>query len=452
MSTAPSTPQATYSNRQRISTFDGRFSTDAFFVQPHTVEELQALVTRARGEGRKVKAIGAAHSFSDIALTDGYVVNIDHLARIGEPEQDGDRWTITVGAGLRLKDLNRELWTRGFALANMGEVAEQSIAGATQTATHGSGEGGNSSSGIVSMTLLTADGRLMRLPEDDPDLFRAACVGLGALGIVVEVRLVIQPRFYLEEVVTVRPFDEVIASIPRLMAEHPRVRFRWLPHTNRAQISVLSPTEERPKSESLDPRAVSRFELMGMNLLTKIGHAIPSFIPLSNGILGVTYLYRQERVVDVSFRRFANGVGQLLKPHEEIEYAVASEDAARALAATRKLIDDNGLKINFPVEVRPVPADDNYMSYSYRRDVACIGANSIQGRDADRFFRLFAELMQREFNGLPHLGKDLVGVTPEYLRRVHGEGYEEFKKLRERYDPDGLFANEFVRRLFPAGS
>jgi L-gulonolactone oxidase len=299
------------------------------------------------------------------------------------------------------------------------------------------------------MTLLTAEGRLMHLPEEDPDLFRAACVGLGALGIVVEVRLAVRPRFYLEEIITVRPFDEVVASIPSLLEEHPRVRFRWMPHTDQAQISVLNVTDERPKKEQLGPRAVSRLELTGMNLLTGIGHKIPAFVPLSNRILGKTYLYREGRWVDVSYRRFANGVGQLLKPHEEIEYAVPLADAARALVATRRLIADQHFKINFPVEVRPVPADDNYMSYSYHRDVACVGANSIQGRDAPQFFRMFAELMRNEFNGLPHLGKDLVGVTPEYLRQVYGDGYVEFKKLRERYDPDGVFANDFVRRLFP---
>jgi L-gulonolactone oxidase len=447
MSTSPTS--STAPTRRHVSTFDNRFSTDAFFVQPRDVEELRSLVQRARTEGQTVRAIGAAHSFSDIALTSGYIVNLDHLDHIEAPQQDGDRWTVNVGAGIRLKDLNRALWERGFALTNMGEVAEQSIAGATQTGTHGAGEGGNSSSDIVAMTLLTADGRLMKLPDDDPDLFRAACVGLGSLGIVVEARLAIQPRFYLEEVITVRPFDEVVAAIPGLVAEHPRVRFRWMPHTDRAQISILRPTDDRPKKEDLSPRAVSRFELTGMNVLTGIGHRVPKFIPLSNRILGLTYLYRQGHWVDVSYRRMANGVGQLLKPHEEIEYAVPLQDAARALTATRKLIEDNRFRINFPVEVRPVPADNNFMSYAYHRDVACVGANSIQGRDAPRFFRLFADLMMREFHGLPHLGKDLVGVTPEYLSESYGEGYAAFNRLRLQYDPEGVFANDFVRRLFP---
>lgn len=448
-STASDTSQP---RRQRISTFDNRFSSDAMYVQPRTVEELQALVARARSEGQTVKAIGAAHSFSDIAMTNGYLVNIDHLAHIGTPEQGADgEWTISVGAGLRLKHLNRALWERGYALTNMGEVAEQSIAGATQTATHGSGEGGNSANGIVSMTLLTADGRLMHLPEDDPELFRAACVGLGALGIVVEARLRIRPRFYIEETITVRPFEEVIASMTRVLAENPRARVRWMPHTNRAQISILAETSKRPKKEVLEPRAVSTPEITGMRILTGIGHVIPSFVPVSNRILGVTYLYRQERTVDISYRRFANGVGQLLKPHEEVEYAVRPEDAAAALSASRELIDSNGLRINFPIEVRPVPADENYMSYSNGRAMCCVGANSIQGRDSKRFFAMWAEMMRNRFHALPHLGKDLVGVTPEYMRESYGDGYVKFKALREQYDPDDMFANAFVKRLFPTG-
>jgi L-gulonolactone oxidase len=363
-------------------------------------------------------------------------------------EREGG-WTVKLQAGTRLKQLNQELWQKGFALANMGEVAEQSIAGAMQTATHGSGTGGNTGAAVVAMTLLTADGKLMSLPQDDPKLFRAACVGLGAVGIVTDVTLKIQPKFYVEETLIAPPFEQMVADMPKLIAENPRVRFRWMPHTKQSQVSILIPTDKKPSQENLDPRALSGLEIWFMNLFTGIGHAIPSFVPLSNRILGLTYLYREQKVVDLSYRRFANGVGQLLKPHEEIEYAVSMSDAPRTFPAVRKLIEDNNLKVNFAVELRFVAADDNYMSPSYQQDMAYIGGNTIGGRDAERYFSLFAQLMMEDFQGRPHLGKDLVGVTPDYLRRVYGDGYAEFKQVLEKYDPDGLFANDFVRKMFP---
>jgi len=374
---------------------------------------------------------------------------LDHLNHVEEPVQTADGWTVKLGAGARLKQVNRTLWEKGFALGNMGEVAEQSMAGASQTATHGSGTGGNSASSIVAMQLLTADGRLMNLPQDDPKLFRAACVGLGAIGIVTSLTFKVQPKFYIEETITAPPFDQVLADMPKLIAENPRIRFRWMPHTNQAQVSILRPTDQKPSRERLEPRAVSGVEIWFVDRLTGIGHAFPSFVPFSNRILGLTYLYRQGKTVDLSFRRFANGVGQLLKPHEEIEYGVAMNDAPRSFLAVRKLIEDNGLKINFAVELRFAPADENYMSPSYKQDMAYIGGNSIQGRDADRYFAMFAKLIMEEFQGRPHLGKDLVGVTPEYLQQVYGDGYREFKQVMEKYDPEGLFANDFVRKMFP---
>ena len=436
-------------SQRRISTFCGRFNAEATYFQPETVEELQAIVTRAREQGKTVKVIGAGHSFSNIALTDGYMVSLDHLNRLDEPVEREGGWTAKLQAGIRLKQLNRELWQKGFALSNMGEVAEQSIAGAMQTATHGTGTGGTTAAAVVAMTLLTADGKLMHLPQDDPKLFRAACVGLGAVGIVVDATLKVQPKFYIEETVTAPPFDQVLADMPGLIAENPRIRFRWMPHTNQIQVSILTPTDQKPARENLEPRAVSGLEIWFMNRFTGMGHAFPAFVPLSNRILGLTYLYRQEKVVDLSFRRFANGVGQLLKPHEEIEYAVSMSNAARSFAAVRKLIEDNGLRVNFAVELRFAPADNHYMSPSYQQDMAYIGGNTMQGRDAERYFRLFAQLIMDEFQGRPHLGKDLVGITPQYLRRVYGDGYVEFKRVLEQYDPDGLFANDFVRKMFP---
>src|SRR6186997_2245254 len=155
--------------------------------EPTTTDEVAAIVQRAAESGQRVKAIGGGHSFTDAAMTDGHLVSLDGMNRVLEV----DGTDVTVQAGIRLHELNAQLFARGLALPNLGDIDKQSIAGATSTATHGTGAGfGNLATTIVGLELVTGDGSVVRADErTDPELLRVARVGLGALGIVTEVTL-----------------------------------------------------------------------------------------------------------------------------------------------------------------------------------------------------------------------------------------------------------------------
>ena len=127
--------------------------------------------------GEKVKVIGGGHSFTDAAMTDDHLLSLDAMNQV--LSVDGN--DVTVQAGIRLRDLNQELFTRRLALPNLGDIDRQSIAGATSTATHGTGIGlGNLATTIVGLEIVIGDGTVLRADEKhEADLLSVARVGIG---------------------------------------------------------------------------------------------------------------------------------------------------------------------------------------------------------------------------------------------------------------------------------
>ena len=144
---------------------------------------LGLLIAEAAGRGATVKAVGAGHSFSSIAATDGVQVRLDAMA--GVRRVDRDAGLVTVGGGTRLADLNLVLASYGLALPNLGDIDRQTVAGAISTGTHGSGSRLRRAGHPGPRShLITGDGTVLRTSADEnADVLAAAAVGLGALGI-----------------------------------------------------------------------------------------------------------------------------------------------------------------------------------------------------------------------------------------------------------------------------
>jgi L-gulonolactone oxidase len=168
--------------------------------RPTSEDELVALVQDAAAAGTRVKCVGAGHSFTPIACTDGVLVDLSDYDRV--LDHDPGARTVTVQAGISLSALCDELDGRGLALENMGDIAYQSIAGATATATHGTGwHFGNISSRIVGLRLIAGDGSIIEATAgENPEVLAAARVGLGALGIVSTVTIEAVPAFRLHAI------------------------------------------------------------------------------------------------------------------------------------------------------------------------------------------------------------------------------------------------------------
>ncbi|MCA9572083.1 MAG: FAD-binding protein, partial [Myxococcales bacterium] len=209
-------------------------------ARPTDEPGVRVAVAEAAREGRRIRPIGALHSWSDVAMDDQVALSLDGLTGV-RPLPHG---RVAVAAGTRLKDLNTALDALGLAMPILGSVAEQSLAGAVSTGTHGSSvHHGNLAYGVRSARLVKADGEVLALASDDPRL-DGVRVGLGALGVLTELVVDVVPAFRLAEAATPLPIDEVVEHLPTLARAAPYVKIWWLPHTGMAMVYAGAPTSE----------------------------------------------------------------------------------------------------------------------------------------------------------------------------------------------------------------
>jgi len=408
--------------------------------RPASEEELVDLVKRAAASGLRVKAVGSGHSFTGVALTDGRLIALDRYGRI--VSSDPSEGTVTVQAGITLHQLNAELYDRGLALENLGDIAYQTIAGAISTGTHGTGKSlGGLATQVTGLRLIAGDGSVIDCsPENEPEVFHTARVGLGALGIISTVTLRCPRAFNLHAIEAPMPVDTVLGSLDELVDGNDHFEFFWFPHTDWA-LTKRNNRTNRPLSprsrwrEFLDDILVSN---VAFGALCRLGRLRPSLIPPLLARLappgGVEY-------VDRSYEVF---VSPRLVRFYEMEYGIPREAAREAFNDVRRYIERSGLVITFPVEVRFAAGDDIPLSMAYGRDTCYIAVHVYQGTHYHQYFEAVEQIMNG-YGGRPHWGK-LHFQTAETLAPRYPE-WDRFQAVRARLDPAGLFSNPYLERV-----
>ncbi|WLR41363.1 FAD-binding protein [Bacillus carboniphilus] len=111
--------------------------TPEHILYPGTIEEVQTIVKECVLKEKKIRVIGSGHSFSPLIETKQTLISLDHLQGVGQIDTGEN--TIEVLAGTKLYRLGELLHELGYAMENMGDIDQQSIAGAISTGTHGTG-------------------------------------------------------------------------------------------------------------------------------------------------------------------------------------------------------------------------------------------------------------------------------------------------------------------------
>ncbi|MEU0004635.1 D-arabinono-1,4-lactone oxidase [Streptomyces sp. NPDC006314] len=413
-------------------------------VAPASVEELAAVVRRAREDGLKVKAVGTGHSFTSIAATDGVLIRPQLLT--GIRGIDRESMTVTVEAGTPLKRLNAALAREGLSLTNMGDIMEQTVAGATSTGTHGTGrESGSIAAQIKGLELVTADGSVLTCSEkENPEVFAAARIGLGALGIVTAITFGVEPLFLLAAREEAMPFERVLAEFDQLWAENEHFEFYWFPHTGSTNTkrNNRSAGPEQPVGR-LAGWIEDEFLSNGVFQAAQwAGRAVPAAVPAIARISSKALSAR--RYTDIPYKVFTS-------PRRvrfvEMEYAVPRAALVETLRELKTMVDRSGLRVSFPVEVRTAPADDITLSTASGRDSAYIAVHMFRGTPYQAYFTA-AERIFTAHEGRPHWGK-VHTRNAEYFDRVYPR-FGEFTALRDRLDPERLFQNDYLRRVLGA--
>ncbi|MFD7016949.1 D-arabinono-1,4-lactone oxidase [Streptomyces sp. NPDC059928] len=410
-------------------------------VSPASAAELADVVRRAAEDGLKVKAVGTGHSFTAVAATDGVLIRPDLLT--GIRGIDRTALTVTVEAGTPLKRLNAALAREGLSLTNMGDIMEQTVAGATSTGTHGTGRDSASiSAQIKGLELVTADGSLLTCSEkENPDVFAAARIGLGALGVVTAITFAVEPVFLLTAREEPMTFDKVTSDFGELFAENEHFEFYWFPHTGNCNTK----RNNRSAGPAAPPGRLSGWiedEFMSNGLfqvVCSLGRAVPATIPsiakLSSRALSArTY-------TDIPYKVFTS---PRRVRFTEMEYALPREAVVGALREVKALVERSPLRVSFPVEVRTAPADDIALSTASGRESAYIAVHMYKGTPYQAYFTAVERIMTAHA-GRPHWGK-VHTRDAGYFAEVYPR-FAEFAALRDRLDPERRFANDYLRRV-----
>ncbi|QNG18111.1 FAD-binding protein [Rhodococcus triatomae] len=413
---------------------------------PRTAEELATIVADAAAQGLHVKAVGAGHSFTGAAVTDGVLVRLDRLTGIvsvSPTEPDGA--LVTVHAGTRLYDLNRALWDRGLALANLGDIDVQSVAGAFSTGTHGTGAAfGGLVTQVRALEVVLADGSVARCSAtENTALFEAARLGLGALGIITTVTLACVPAFALRAVEAPETLDATLDRLDEDRAGVDHFEFYWFPHTRR----VLTKRNTRlPGDTPVDPiHPVKGFvddELLSNGVfgaLNVLGTALPASIPTINAITSRALSPRA--YTERSYRVYASPRRVRFR---EMEYAVPVATLPDVLTEIDRWIEGSGFRVAFPIEVRFAAADDVWLSTANDRETAYVAVHQFHRRDHRDYFDA-VERIARGVDGRPHWGK-MHSRTYADLRPTYTH-LDEFVAVRDKYDPTRVFDNGYLRRI-----
>jgi FAD-linked oxidoreductase len=416
------------------------------------VAEISAAVTAAAAAGLRVRALGSGHSFTPAAVTDGLALDLSLWT--GITAADSQSGLVTVRSGTTLRALNAGLGEFGLALANLGDIDAQTIAGALATGTHGTGARlGGLATQVEALDLVLADGSLVTCSASAwPELFAAACVGLGALGVVTAVTLRCVPSFTLAADERPMPVERVIEQFGALAAANDHFEFYWFPYGRQAlvkrnnRVGQAGPGAATP-ARMPGWRRVWEFEVMenaAFGTLCRLGRAAPRLIPALNRLSSAALSARSYS--DASYRVF---VTPRRVRFVESEYAVPRESLPGVLTELRRAVPRLADPVMFPVEVRVAAADDIWLSTAYGRDSAYIAIHQYTGLPYRAYFDLF-ESVVAQVAGRPHWGKlhslDAARLGPLYPR------FDDFRRVRAQVDPEGRFGNRYLGRILgPAG-
>lgn len=407
---------------------------------PAGVEQIVAEIEAARKTGRKLRPVGSGHSFTPLVATEDLLLSLDEMQ--GVIDVDYEQGRARVLGGTKLKRLGKELAALGVAQESLGDIDAQSLAGATATGTHGTGGSFPSlSSQIVGLTLVTGTGEAIRCAKDENQaVFEAARLSLGALGVVAQVELEVEPAFALHQVDSKLPLDEVLERYGGLREEHRHFEFFWFPHSStvftKSQNQTSAPGRSRGPVRWLNEILL---ENAAFDSLSRISRRFPSAAPALSRFAVRVKTHRE--LIGRSHEVYAT---ERRVRFQEMEYALPEEVLPEVIRELRGFLDRSRFPVHFPVECRFGCAEEVWLAPAYGRDTAYVAVHAYKGMPFEDYFQA-AEAIFRSFDGRPHWGKmhsllaeDLAGLYPRF---------RDFAAQRQALDPEGVFLSPYLRRL-----
>jgi FAD-linked oxidoreductase len=409
--------------------------------RPSSEQELVAVVRRAAGDGLRVRAVGAGHSFTDCACTDGVMIDMSRMQRI--LEVDRERSLVTVEGGIRLNELGPRLAEQGLALENQGDIDAQSVTGAISTATHGTGAAfQNLAARVVALRLVIATGEVLELSqESDHEAYLAARVSVGALGVIAAITIACVPLYTLHRHDAPLPLEQTLVRLDEHIDSNDHFEFFVFPYSDTA----LTRRNRRSRDEPHPPPRWKRrlqeqlIENNVLSLVCRTGRRFPRLTPRLNRL--ITAAISESTLEDRAYLVYAS---KRAVHFTEMEYAIPRANARHAVERVLELVERRRLPILFPLEVRFSAPDDAFLSTAFGRDTCYVAVHQYKGMEFETYFRAVEEIMD-SYGGRPHWGKRHYQTAATLRQRY--PAWDRFQAVRTRLDPDRVFANDYTRRV-----
>lgn len=413
----------------------GQKATPANILYPESEDALARAIRESTGE---VRAFGGGHSFSPAVPTKGTLVSLEALN--GLVDHDAAMLTATLRAGTRIAAVGPLLQGVGQGLLNEADINLQSLGGALSTATHGTGRQLQCYSATVKkLRLVLADGSISECsPEKDNELFQAARVAIGSVGIISQATVQNRAAYRLCEQVNVMSTEAAMQALERERDQHRHMEFFAFPFGGKAIVKRMDITDAAPTPP--EKSAIDENELLDFAADTVRKHPwtnrwwqklIGAFVSDSVRVGRSWEVFPSPRTVAFN----------------EMEYAVPAERGLECFREVLDVMQKNEVPVFFPIEFRYVAADDCWMSPFYQRASATISVHQYHKQDYRDFFRLVEPVFWK-YQGRPHWGK-LHTLGSAQLRALYPR-FDDFVQVRHRADPSGRFLNDYARRLFTA--
>ena len=437
-----------------------------FYIQPHTTEELQKVVKLARRCRRRIALTGCGHSPSDLTCTSSWLVNLDHFDHFIEVNRDTK--VVRVQAGIRLHDFCLQLKDYGLAMPNIGSIDHQSIAGAIATATHGSSTmHGLLSEPIIALKIMLANGSIVSCSSSqNSDLFRAALVSLGALGIIIEVTYQAVAAFDIEWMQSLHPLSEIVLDWEKgLWTAREFTRVWWFPYMKQC-IKWRADKTAKPHQAPTSNWWNGSFGFHTYITLLYIAQWVPQILPLLERFVTHVQYSLKDGVGNVAVEEGRTGLLMNCMASQFVnEWAIPLEKGPQAITRLSAWLNrdqiasgipfsSEGVYVHSPIEVRVCDTSNKtlrphldstvpdsptlYLNATLYRPFHC----DPPGRE--RYYEAFEWLM-KEMGGRPHWAKNFSTVTKEEFHKMYPE-LGIWARIRNDMDPDGMFVGDWHRR------
>lgn len=448
-------------------------SRPAYYFQPASIEEVRAIVNLARRRKRRIVTVGATHSPSELTCTSSILVKLNKLDRIDsvEKELNGEA-RVTCQAGITLHELSDRLSkSDGLIIPNLGSIDSQSIAGALATATHGSSlSHGLLSQNVYSLRICLSNGNIIRCsPTEHTDLFRAALVSLGALGIIVEVELRMVPTCNIEWTQDLVPISTILHNWEKgHWTQSEFVRCWWLPYQKNMIVWQANKTTKPVRK----PKTSFTGTFVGFYLykaLLWLSHHFPRLLPtverlafglqtrFSPGhIASAVEEQREGLLMDCLFSQFVNEWALPLSKGPEaivrLEKWLHNDKASSGIP-----FDPEGVLVHYPIEVRVTDNSESKITIRGHLDPTMQDGPTVYlnatlyrpfGLDppcVERYYQAFEYLM-KDLGGRPHWAKNFLATSHRDFKTMYGANLDKWIAARNTADPEGMFVGPWHRR------